>query len=370
MDKSYLLFCQGLVAFCIIFAPMAAFANTSLSFTDMKEAVATASQPNPPWSGPTTGPAAQKDKQIAIIAEDLKNGGILGVAQGVAEAARILDWHLKVFDAGGTQSGREDAFRKISSGTFDGLVVIGSDADASKSRLQTIASRNIPIVGWHVSATPGKLTNSPLAVNVSTDPLKVAQITAMSAVTQSTGTAGFVIFTDSNFNIAISKSNAMADVIRACAQCTLLEIKDVPISQSGDRIGDITRELLLKYGPRWTYALAINDVYFDDMMPELIKAGPQGAHVKLLSAGDGSAAAFQRIITHSFQYGTVAEPLNLHGWQLADELNRLLAGQPVNGFVFPVHLVTPHNVFLDGGLRFIFDPQNNYREIYKGIWAP
>ena len=75
-----------------------------------------------------------------------------------------------------------------------------------------------------------------------------------------------------------------------------------------------------------------------------------------------------RIQAGAFQYGTVAEPLNLQGWQLVDELNRLLAGEAVSGYVVPVHLVTPENATRDGGSRMLFDPENGYRDVYRRIW--
>jgi len=51
-----------------------------------------------------------------------------------------------------------------------------------------------------------------------------------------------------------------------------------------------------------------------------------------------------------------------------DELNRLFAGQPVSGFVAPVHLVNADNITFDGGERFQYDPKNGYRDIYRRIW--
>lgn len=356
---------------CFLAVPVPALSTENdLPLEEMQKQVAEASTPTPPWTGPTTGAIAQKGKHVAIIAEDLRNGGILGVAQGVAEAAKILDWPLKIFDAGGTQSGRVEAVQKVLSGAFDGLILIGTDAEALRSQLTRISEQNMPIVGWHVGPKAGVMTNSPVSVNVSTDPQEVAKITAMAAVIQSQGKAGVVIFTDSNFEIAMSKANAMAEVIKACRQCSLLEIRDVAISDSHSLMAGITQDLLLKYGQDWTYALAINDIYFDYMVSALIKQGTNALNIRLLSAGDGSAAAFQRIIAQSFQVGTVAEPLNLHGWQLVDELNRLFAGEDVNGHVVPVHLVTPENVSFDGGQEFIFDPDNDYRQIYQRIWMP
>jgi hypothetical protein len=42
----------------------------------------------------------------------------------------------------------------------------------------------------------------------------------------------------------------------------------------------------------------------------------------LISAGDGSVAAFNRVRSGDYQIATVAEPLHAAGWQLVDELNR------------------------------------------------
>lgn len=359
-----------LVTLSATFLPQDVSASQEQTLAEMQSLVSAASTPNPPWSESKTGAPGQLGKRIAIVAEDLRNGGILGVAQGVDEASRHLEWQLTVYDAGGTERGRRQAITNAASGKFDGMILIGADAVSMQPQLEDVTRQDIPIVGWHVSARAGPLPDSPVAVNVSTNPLEVARITAMAAVIQSQGKAGVVIFTDSNFAIATSKAAAMSAVIKACAGCELLEVKDIAISKSHELMPSVTQQLMQQYGRRWTHALAINDIYFDYMVPELIKAGAQQHDIKLLSAGDGSSAAFQRIMTGSFQTGTVAEPLNLHGWQLVDELNRLLAGRPADGHIVPAHLVTPDNIHFDGGETFVFDPDNGYREIYRKIWRP
>jgi ribose transport system substrate-binding protein len=224
------------------------------------------------------------------------------------------------------------------------------------------------MVGWHAAAGAGPVEGTPVATNVTTDPIAVARTTALAAVAQSGGKAGVVIFTDSRFRIATAKAEAMADVIRSCNACALLEMRDVPISDSAARMPAVTRELLARYGARWTHALAINDIYFDYAVPALMSAGVPNAALSLLSAGDGSAPAFMRIRAGSYQTGTVAEPLNLQGWQIIDELNRLMQGQAVSGFVAPVHLTTTANVATQDGARQVYDPANGYREAYLKIW--
>lgn len=322
------------------------------------------------WSGPESGPQVLRGKSIAFVAEDLRNGGIVGVAQGAREAAKAMGWTLKIFDGAGSSAGRAKAFSDALAAKPDGLILCGSDALENKAALTLFANRDVPVVAWHGGARPGPIDGTPVAMNVTTDPLEVARLTAMAAVAQSNGRAGVVILTDSKYSIAMAKAKAMENVIRGCRECTLLEVRDVAISESGEKMPAITKELLQRYGKRWTHTLAINDIYFDYSIASLTSAAIPSDGISLLSAGDGSASAFLRIQAKTYQTVTVAEPLNLHGWQVMDELNRLFAGQPVSGFVAPIHLVNADNIAFDGGKKFQYDPDNGYRDIYRHQWNP
>ena len=347
---------------------IASAAATRNYLADAKRIVDAAAQPSAGWTGPRSGPRAQPGKRIALVNEDLRNGGILGADEGVLEAARVIGWSVKVFDSGGTQEGRKKMLADALNSRADGLIVFGGDAHALLPWLQPFAERGIPIVGWHVAAQAGPVAGTPVAMNVSTDPLEVARVTALAAIVQSGGHAGVVVFSDNNYALPKAKADAMAAVVRGCAGCTLLEVRDVSISRSAELMPATTRDLLARYGKRWTHALAINDIYFDYAAPVLTQAGLPNDAVSMLSAGDGSDSAFLRIRSGTFQTGTVAEPLNLHGWQLVDEMNRLFAGERVSGTVFPVHLVTADNLNADGGDRLLYDPANGYRDIYRRIW--
>ncbi|WP_374431562.1 substrate-binding domain-containing protein [Ideonella dechloratans] len=328
-----------------------------------------ASLPAPAWGGPRTGPPAPQGQRIAIVAEDLRNGGILGVIDGLLEASKVVGWTAKVIDCNGSPAGRTQALIDAMAYQPDGLVLVGTDAKQLNPGLATFARQRIPIVGWHVAARPGPVTGTPVAINVSTDPERVAQITAMTAVVQSGGQAGVVVFTDSNFEVARAKTSAIVEALQACRACTVLEVRDVPISRAAVQVPPVVQELLQRYGARWTHALAINDIYFDYATPALTLGRAGGAPVSLVSAGDGSESALQRIRNGVFQTATVAEPLALQGWQLIDEMNRLLAGQAPTGYVFPVHLVTSANIDQDGGPQLRFDPDNGYRGMFRRLWG-
>lgn len=342
--------------------------TSAISLSVARASTAAATRPSKVWEGPTTGPRAQPGKTISLVVDDLRNGGVLGLAQGVREAAREIGWSVKVFDSGGTTAGLHDALAEALAARHDGLILGGADALDNRASLAQFAARGIPVVGWHVGPKSGPIAGTPVAVNVTTDPSEVARVTALAAIAESGGKAGVVIFTDSKYSIAMAKSGMMADFVRACASCQLLEVRDVPIAESAARMPGVTRELLAKHGSRWTHALAINDIYFDYAVPVLIVSGLPSTRLSLVSAGDGSASAFLRIRAKTYQTGTVAEPLNLQGWQAIDELNRLLAGQPASGFVAPVHLVTNGNIEHEVGPDGVYDPANAYRDAYRRIW--
>jgi ribose transport system substrate-binding protein len=346
---------------------MAAAARAS-ALEEAALVVARASNQSAAWSGPVTGPQAQGGKTIAVVTEDLRNGGVLGASQGIREAAREIGWRVRIFDSGGTVAGRRRAITEALSAAPHGLVLCGMDAREAEREFRASGKRVPPVVGWHAGPTPGPLPDTAVAMNVTTDPIAVARTAALAAVVQSGGRANVIIFTDSRFSIAVAKSQAMADVIQACAACTLLAVRDVPISESAIRTPVEVRKLLDQYGARWTHALAINDIYFDHAVPILLNAGVPVDALRMLSAGDGSPPAFARVRAGLYQIGTVPEPLTMQGWQVVDELNRLMALEPVSGYAAPVHLTVVSNLAKDTSLQLSYDPDNGYRDIYRRIW--
>ena len=322
------------------------------------------------WDGPTSGPAAAKGKKIVFVAGDLKNGGILGASEGVKEAAAAIGWTLTVIDGQGAVSSRTAGMNQALTLKPDGIIVGGFDTKEQQVAFDAAAKAGVAVVGWHSGTRPGPEPEAGIFANVTTLPQDVSETAAFEAIAESKGKAGVVIFTDSQYEIAVFKARAMEAAIKKCGGCTVLEFVDSPIAESSQRMPQLTTTLLQKYGDRWTHSLAINDLYFDFMGPSLSAAGKKGDGAPLaISAGDGSESAFQRIRAKQYQAGTVPEPLNQQGWQLVDELNRAFAKAPWSGYVSKIHLVTANNVAYDGGPRNVFDPDNGYRIQYKKIWG-
>jgi ribose transport system substrate-binding protein len=337
---------------------------------DAKDYIAKVTAPVTTWEGPTSGPKAAGHKLIVYVSTDQRNGGARGVGEGVAEAAKVIGWDVRIIDGQGSVNERAAGINQAVALKADGLVLGSPDAAEQAAAIENAVKAGIKVVSWHSGPAPGPMPKYGIFTNITTDPLAVAKAAASYAVADSNGKAGAVIFTDSAYAIAIAKSDAMAAVIKACSTCTVLSIEDTPLADAANRMPQLTTSLLTRYGAKWTYGLSINDLTFDFMAPSLQSAGIAGdAPPHAISAGDGSEPAFQRIRAGEYQAGTVAEPLSLHGWQLVDELNRAFAGAPPSGFVAPPHLFIKANIDKDGGDKNTYDPQNHYRDEYKKIWG-
>lgn len=314
---------------------------------------------------PSTGPKAQeKGATIAYVAGDLANGGHNAVSKAVQEAAAAIGWKANVFDGKGSPQGNTDAMNQAITSGPKAIVLGGLDPTEQAATIKTATDAGLPVVGWHAGILTGP--GNGMTTNVSTEPLKVAQIAAAYAVADSGGKAGVVVFTDGQYELAVTKARAMEAYVKAVPGCTVLDFQDSPIATADQRMPGIVSNLLQQDGDKLGYLLAINGNYLNGAAQALRDAGRTSAGPpKSVAAGDGDAAEFQRIRSDDYQAATVAEPIALHGWQLVDEVNRALAKEKPSGFVAAPGLITKDNVPAGD----VFDPPSGFRDVYKKTWG-
>ncbi len=331
-----------------------------------KTAVDAARDTSPKWTGPTSGPPAQAGKTIVYVAADLTNPGVKGVADAVQEAGAAIGWQVRVLDGQGTPAGQQSAFSQALALNPAGLVVGGFDPKTTQAQLDQANSSGTIVVGWHAVGAPGPSNDPKMFTNVTTKVDDVAEISAQWIIADSNGTGGVVVFTDASIPFAKGKSDSIVTDLQACSSIKVLTTENIPIPDAAARTPQEVSTLIGQYADQWTYSVAINDLYFDNAAPSLRAAGKDGKGAPFnVGAGDGSSAAFQRIRSGEYQAATVPEPLSEQGWQIVDELNRGIAGQPATDYYAPVHVTDTTNP--ESGS--IYDPQSGYRDIYKGIWA-
>ncbi|MGW1376886.1 substrate-binding domain-containing protein [Streptomyces sp. NPDC002446] len=330
-----------------------------------KQAVKKAEEANAPWKGPTTGPKAIHGKTVVYIAETLTNPGVAGVAKGVQEAAKIVGWRARTINGQGTPDGIRAAFKQAIGLKPDGIVIGGFDPKTAAESVKKANTAGIPLIGWHATAAPGPSDEPKLFSNITSRVEDVAKISADWIIARSNGRAGVVLFTDASIPFAKHKSDLIKKQLATCSDTKLLSYTDIPIPQASSRsIGEV-RSLLSRFGRKWTYSAAINDLYFQHAAPALRAAGKDGAGAPFnIGAGDGDPSAFQRVNGKQFQAATVPEPLSEQGWQIIDEFNRAFTGAPDSGYVAPVHIATAAN----SGGALSWDSEG-YRQAYRKIWG-
>lgn len=338
-----------------------------------QKALAKAAAASDAWSGPTTGPKAQKPGALVVfVPKDSNNVGDTGVGKGFDQAAKAMGWRTKTIGGGGSVSSTLAAVQQAIALHPAGIVVSSFDPAAARAVFAKAQQQGIVVVGNHTGFSPGRQAVAPgLFTNVTSDPAAIAQIAADCAIVASRGTAGVTIVgCGSQVQICRTKEDAMKKTIAACSGCKLLAQHDFPFEDAQQRYGGIASADVRRFGKKLSYMLSINDIYYDAAIPALraLHVGPQGPPL-MIAAGDGSPAAFQRVRGGQFQIATVAEPLNLHGWQLADELNRGLANQKPSGYVTFPHITIKSNVDSQGGDHDTYEPANGYQRHYKQIWG-
>ncbi len=334
----------------LIFATLIMFCITHAVFADK-------------WYGPKNGPIGQKSKTVIYIASDYQNGGVTAVYRAFQAAATGLGWKTSIVNgAGSVEQIRRELYQAVKMHP-DGIILGGFQPNDFFEVITFAKVSKIVLVGWHAANKPG--LHKDLFMNVATDSKEVARTAVNYIIKQSIEKAGVVIFNDSRFEIANTKTKWMKEEIEKCKKCKILSVEDVAISKAGFEIPVIVPALIKKYGSAWTHTLAINDIYFDNINSPLIEA--KRKDILNISAGDGSTKAISRIKSGlSQQVATVAEPLNTQGWQLADELNRAFAGKEPSGFVTKPILVTTQ--FLKNLKGDNIESDIAYEEGYLNIW--
>jgi ribose transport system substrate-binding protein len=324
----------------------------------------------PGWDGPTSGPPAQPSKVVFYIASDSSNGGVTGAFRGFEEAAARLGWHAEFLDGGGQPSVQGTLLRQAIEEHADGIIFGGFDAGAFKPQVAAARKAGIPLVGWHAAGKPGPTRE--LFTNVSTTPEAVARLAVGFVLKDAAARhrpAGVVIFTDPQFAVATAKTRAMIKALaaaRAASGARVLAVENVPLADAANLVPRLVPALAAAQGAAWNYTLAVNDAYFDDIDVPLRSAHRRD--IRNVSAGDGSSEALARISAGpSQQAATVAEPLRLQGYQLADEMNRAFAGAPPSGYVARPMLVTAASLQAAGDADLGSDL--GFEGAYTRIWA-
>ena len=330
-----------------------AYPASADAVADAKAYVEKVTKPNPPWDGPTPDPGGQAGKTIVYVSADQRNGGARGAGEGVQEAAGKIGWTFRIIDGQGSVAGprqRPQPGDRLKARRHRPRRI---DATEQAAAVEEAAKQGIVVIGWHSYC---QVRPARQAADLHQHHHRPARGGARRRVAmrcaRSDGKVGAVIFTDSAYEIAVAKSNAMADVIKACGDCKVLEIVDTPLSRRLDAhaAAHHVAPAALRQEP--------GPMRSEHQRPDLRLHGavarPRPASTATATRAISPPATAARSpssasVQASTRSATVAEPLRLQGWQVVDEANRALNKEKHSGYVAPAHLFLPSNIKFDGG---------------------
>ena len=156
----------------------------------------------------------------------------------------------------------------------DGILNAGIDSKEQEPLFEQAAAAGVKVVGWHAGPKPGPDKDIPsVFTNVTTDPAEVAKSAGYEAVVNSDGQARRHPVHRLDLRHRHRQDQLSKAAVEGCKGCKVLEVADTPIGDLSNRMGQLTTSLLSKYGKKWTYSIAVNDLYYDFSAPSLQAAG-------------------------------------------------------------------------------------------------
>ena len=296
-----------------------------------KAYLANVAAPVTKWDGPTTGPKASGKKLVIYRPHrpaQRRRAGRRRRRAGSRQGARLGVRACSTARARCPARHGVDAGDRAEAGRHSHA---GIDAKEQAPLFEQAAAAGIKVVGWHAGPQAGPDKDIPsVFTNVTTDPAEVARLLRVSMRSGRPRRARTAASSCSP--IRSTPSPPPRPTARKAAVEGYSKLQGARSRRHADR------RPLQPHGPADDVA-AVEVRQEVDLLdrrqrpllstsrrPSLQAAGvdPATGYPQQISAGDGSVPAFKRIRDKQYQIATVAEPLNLQGWIMVDEMNRAL----------------------------------------------
>ena len=143
-------------------------ATTDPAYLQMaKDYVNMVTAPGTPWTGPTTGAAAQGKKLIVYVSSDQRNGGPQGAGDGAQDAAKAIGWDFRILDGQGSVQGRTTALNQAIALKPAGIILGNVDTQEQAPVIRRAAMLGIALTLVSAMTCPVSVTR-PLCTSTST----------------------------------------------------------------------------------------------------------------------------------------------------------------------------------------------------------
>jgi ribose transport system substrate-binding protein len=333
---------------------------------------------------PTEGPAAVPGKTI-WFSNCVAFEGCARFGTGVAEAAKVLGWKLKVIDNKNDPQSSIRIIRQAVAAKADGVIDTLSDCPNIKTGLQAAKAAKIPVISYAgldcdnpaVGTGGESLYAGHVRLGKAADALEyysnqgAADAEFMLALAQQKGIESPTIVTalPQGQLFQNARQKGLEDkVAQLCPDCKVKRI-GFTVQQAVAKGQQIIKSGILQ-NPGAEIFYYGNDAF----LPLGIQAALQAnkGKFKIICCGDGG-----KLSTANVRAGELAEtvagnfaPLEMWGWDTMDVMNRLLAGEASSDIPAEANVTfyfdKDHNLPASGPVRVPYDYVKAFTSIWKG----
>ena len=321
------------------------------------------------WTGPFSGPKAVRGKTVVFVTHDIAAPVEAAIAKSLTAVAKTVGWKVTSIDG-------QNSLTEMSAGLSQAMALkpdaIVADAIPNALFPQLIKARKqgIPVICSATAPTPGVWKKVGCDVNIFQDYAKLGQALADWVIIHSKGKMEGVILTDKTYSIVTAKTEGINKQFKrmGCTGCKVLEYTQVPFADAAQRLPGLTTNWVQKYGTP-LYLLNPSDFFSVIEIPALKALGVKQGDV-VLTGMDGNPASYAAIRgNNAYQLMDIPLPTEYLGYQLVDNINRVLNKAPISNPSTPIFVVDRTNINKFGGSKGVFTPGNGYKRHFKELWT-
>jgi ribose transport system substrate-binding protein len=342
---------------------------------------------------PPSGPKAQKGKNIWVIEQSAQASDLTAPGQ-IPDAAKLLGWHLTLFDGKYDPSTWVTGIRQAIAAKADGIILFAVDCAATKAALQQAKQAGVPIVGWEdidcnqtITKTgevqdtgqPG-LFSAALTYPDPANPSKQLSFAntlatafpfyqLMGLINGTQGKAKLIKLRETDAPITLDLDAGVDKALEQyCPGCQTVDT----INFVGTDIGPPLQAKIAQALVQHPEANAIYSPYGAVTPSAAAAVMASGRKDKIfVQGGEGTAAEAELIGEGRGVNAAAGYSVAWEGWAALDAMNRLLSGQKPSGAGFPsglgVQLVDKdHNLPPKGKP---YQPPVDFRAAYQKVWG-
>jgi ribose transport system substrate-binding protein len=315
---------------------------------------------------PVAGATAVKGKNIVIIPCAMAAEGCARQARGVQEATKVIGWQSTLIDPAGDPSKMADAIQKAISIKADGIIIIAVDAKTLQGALSDAKKAGIMVVAEGEDI--GGLYDAIVPENPKKFFFNQGYVVGAAGYVLGGKKLHMVELRDDEFGSVQSRADGTNAFIKDCqaagGDCKLLAVQNTLVTDLTTQVPKQAVSLVQRnpgYNMLWTG--------YDAALSFVIQQGLQQAD--LTDTGfaigfDANVANTEIIRAGGYERASLGLPLEWLAYAMIDQMNRLLANQPVaQDEGINSRLLSKDTLPATGA----WDGDIDFRSEYKKVWG-